>query len=151
MLILFLGTSTSNSVLKEASPPVATGSGTRMHTDVPLLLWAPCGMQPDSKVSAGLSDQQHMSWSHRYDCTLAGTNRHPEHLIQCQRQCVHQAQVEHVFISLFLLLPYLSPTLCRAAWMVTQQVIRLKGSWPFTVRTLVGPMWAGNWALNFTS
>lgn len=64
MLILFLGTSASNSVLKEASPPVATGLGTRLLTDMPLL-WAPCGMQPDSKVSAVLSDQQYMSWSHR--------------------------------------------------------------------------------------
>lgn len=64
MLILFLGTSASNSVLKEASPPVAAGSGTRLHTASVPLLWAPCGMQPDSKVSAVLSDQQYTSWSH---------------------------------------------------------------------------------------
>ena len=64
MLILFLGTSASNSVLKEASPPMAAGSGTRLHTNVPLL-WAPGGMQPDCKVSVVLSDQQDMSWSHR--------------------------------------------------------------------------------------
>lgn len=32
--LLFLGTSTSGNVLEETSPPMAAGSGARLHTDI---------------------------------------------------------------------------------------------------------------------
>lgn len=67
LTLLFLGTSTSDHVLEEISPPKAAGLGPRLHTDILVwrsaLLWVPRGMKPDSKTSAVPSDKQYVSQS----------------------------------------------------------------------------------------
>lgn len=158
LILLFLGTSTSNNALEETSPSMAVGSGVQLHTDI--LIGRSTSALGPLWNAAWLPKHQWCSLinntcprASRYDCTLAGTNGASRTFDFVSMAAVYTRpramtfQIDHCSSCL----PHLSPTPCWVSWTGTQLVIRLRGRWLFAVRNLASPEFKWNWALNFPS